>query len=754
MLPAGCPLTYDNLSIVSAVGEDKLDAGGNFVLKSPQGQCSFAFVVDAQDNLVAAAFDTMTTGLTVDASATAEALVMMFPIEWGLVGYSPSQVKQELPSISAFPVLVGYVQNLMVNDPTNLLNYQAHPAVLETAADVVRELLGRKGFTPGAPMDGGAYVVDIPGSPRVEVHNPKAVPYGISGYVLGADQRDKSSYFLVGLKSPMWADGKSLIDLLGGWVHLGAGEDVREYDLGDGSFALMLSKIDPQEFCRNLSAYGMPGNIASLIDYLFTLNSGDYVRIIRADARIKGNMAGMIYFSCRAIGIIPLYGDVASIVIDLVAEAANNAGMAPAITWDQAVIEKARSADTGVSALQVVLSLVERNSTKLAEIVFEDVGMARGIKLGAKFLGAILMVPDVAELGMFMWDLGTADQDIAYTIVQSQGDATLTLSLPPSIPDVVSPAVAYEGESAKVAVTSTDPDGDNICYRITFGDGTSDTSPMLTSGQSYVFSHTWERGEFNISIEARDEHGSSSAATRCQVRVIPFSGFYEDFDDYSVGGTPSSSVWTCEYAEPSRVMITDLAYYGVSGHSCKFIDFDPDIGDQTGYFSMIHTEVLGSPSTVQFSLRIANADDAFGVRTWGVPGEWQSLAYYVLTFDSNLCWVRYGNDTSDPNDFVRIMGVVPGVWYVVRLQVDWSAGTYDIYVNDQLKVSGATFIGGGGGGAAPYWQAVAFSDADCAAAYLDQISMEGAYGAIRPESVAGATESRSAASCLRITAPK
>jgi hypothetical protein len=722
-LPAGTPIDYEDLTIITASGTDAVGADGSFSTRVPRGCYSFVYVVNQEEDIIAAAFDTLVDGGAIDAEATARAIVMMFPVEWGQARITPDELITAIEESPYFDTLLGYVENVMVNDPENLINYQAHPAILEAAADIIWDVLSSRGWPP-AERENSAYVMDVGGSPDVEIHNPKATPYGISGCDQGGDPSQASSYFLLGRKYPMWADGTSLINMIAGWLGFGTGEDVRAYALGDGSFILVLSKIDPAEFSRSLSLFGVPGTFQDLADHFFGLYSGDRIEIMRTDARLKGTMGGIGYFATRAIGLVPGGGDIASIVIDLVLEAANNGSLASTLNWNQTIIDHATSADGMLEGLGIVVQLVEHNADHIATELFENAAMASSIRVGSRALGEILQVPGIVDLILFMWDLYTADQEVTYTIQQSDGWAVILSSLPPSIPDIDLDPLGYEGEPVQIAVSSVDPEGDAIRYLIYYGDGGYDTSPSLPSGAVHYFTHSWLSGEYGVTVYATDANGATSAAAEEAIHIVPFGGFYEDFDAYSVGGIPSATVWNTEYVEPSRVMITDQVHAGPSGRSCKFIDFDPDIGDVQGYYAVIWTEVFGDPVTAEFYVRVSDYDDAFGVRTWGFYGDWGTMAYYILTLDSHLCWVRYGADPDDPNDFVRFLSITPGTWYRVVLDVDWSGQTYDIYVDGSLEVAGATFVGYAY--TAPTWQAVAFADETCGAAYLDNIYMQGA----------------------------
>ncbi|MEO0077500.1 MAG: PKD domain-containing protein, partial [candidate division WOR-3 bacterium] len=59
---------------------------------------------------------------------------------------------------------------------------------------------------------------------------------------------------------------------------------------------------------------------------------------------------------------------------------------------------------------------------------------------------------------------------------------------------------------------TTDPDGDDICYRFSWGDGgTSDWSPFIASGDTAAASHLWAApGRYQVKTQAMDRQGATS----------------------------------------------------------------------------------------------------------------------------------------------------------------------------------------------------------------------------------------------------
>ena len=81
----------------------------------------------------------------------------------------------------------------------------------------------------------------------------------------------------------------------------------------------------------------------------------------------------------------------------------------------------------------------------------------------------------------------------------------------PSVPDINGPRVGTTGVKYDYGFVSTDPEGDNISYEITWGDGTNENTTFQPSGYEVMISHTWaEDGVYKIRARAQDEFGAYS----------------------------------------------------------------------------------------------------------------------------------------------------------------------------------------------------------------------------------------------------
>ncbi|MBD3343144.1 MAG: hypothetical protein GF353_28865 [Candidatus Lokiarchaeota archaeon] len=95
------------------------------------------------------------------------------------------------------------------------------------------------------------------------------------------------------------------------------------------------------------------------------------------------------------------------------------------------------------------------------------------------------------------------------------------INTPPNVPET--PNGPYEGELHKsygFTITSCDPDGDNICFDIDWGDGRIESTRIVRSGDIITKNHNWNsEGIFNIKVRARDEMSFNN--------ISPWSSFHK-----------------------------------------------------------------------------------------------------------------------------------------------------------------------------------------------------------------------------------
>jgi hypothetical protein len=93
----------------------------------------------------------------------------------------------------------------------------------------------------------------------------------------------------------------------------------------------------------------------------------------------------------------------------------------------------------------------------------------------------------------------------------------------PSRPELIGPTSGRPGDSLSYAVSSTDPDGQEIAYKFSWGDlDTSDWTSYFASGQAVARVHIYEdTGHFAIRVNARNQDEKESGW--CDALVVAIS---------------------------------------------------------------------------------------------------------------------------------------------------------------------------------------------------------------------------------------
>lgn len=445
------------------------------------------------------------------------------------------------------------------------------------------------------------------------------------------------------------------------WIIPKAGEI--EYNLGDGSYIIMMSKLDPWYFVPLIN------NISTLNDILIlksALEAGNYIEVIRANAHTKAVLGTSFNVLARIMGIVSVIDPTEAtglVEIALKYEPESADLIADITIGGTEPLDRSKE-----NAIKWVLDIIDNNYDAFAKWA-KKYGVKHGKKAVEKGIENLTLVLDVAGAGgdivqllTLVMDSFLAEQDVVFTIVQSKGNAEIIESKPPTEPTISDEVRCISGQNYSYQVLSTDPENDQLKYTIHYGDGASDESPFVPSCTSFTFEHQWRTGSYQIFALAQDANGAISAMTTpLKVTATPAEDFIETFENYPYGDLLDDNIWRVNYQEPSKVMISTVAYE--SFRAAKFVDYDPDIGDQSAKFASLYTTLDNNLQTFETRIRVDNAEDAFGIRAWETLGYWQTIAYYVIVDASSIKWVKGAQDMNDPNDFIFIKTIEPGKWY-------------------------------------------------------------------------------------------
>ena len=118
--------------------------------------------------------------------------------------------------------------------------------------------------------------------------------------------------------------------------------------------------------------------------------------------------------------------------------------------------------------------------------------------------------------------------------------ATVTANSPPTAPDIDGSTSGTAGVEYEYTFTTTDPDGDDIYFHVSWGccgPGDFHTYGPYESGEIAKLSHTYhEKGNYVIQAYARDIHGAESDWAELEVTMPrnkainnPFFNFLQQY---------------------------------------------------------------------------------------------------------------------------------------------------------------------------------------------------------------------------------
>lgn len=321
---------------------------------------------------------------------------------------------------------------------------------------------------------------------------------------------------------------------------------------------------------------------------------------------------------------------------------------------------------------------------KRAEVVVEDQGEQRTEEV---------VVPSGAQTGLKIPAEFTIGQGVDTTVVvdwrtdhsfhrTGSGKwmlqptalvATVSQNYIPSITCTADPTEGVAPLEVQFAAEGNDSDGEIVSYAWDFGDGgmSDQQNPM----------HTYEDvGTYTATVTVTDNGGATATAS-LEITVTGSAQalmFYDNFDDEPTGGYPSQ--WNIHEQSPSstRITVDETVYHGSSGKSLKFVDTNYGLG------CWIEKQCVEPYEKVAFEW----------YQMQGGPGH-----LHLVTYDSqgarNVYFLAREQESAfwydDATGTHKIQEYEVGRWYKIREEVNVLAGTYDIYIDDQPKVVGASF---------------------------------------------------------------
>ena len=223
---------------------------------------------------------------------------------------------------------------------------------------------------------------------------------------------------------------------------------------------------------------------------------------------------------------------------------------------------------------------------------------------------------------------------------------------PPNTPSTPSGYTSgHTGTSYTYSTSTTDPDGDNICYQFDWGDGSTTTTGYYSNGSVVSASHTWSSsGTYYVKVCAEDTYGAwSSWSNPLTVAIhIPILSI-----SASSGGTTNPSPGTYSYDYGTSVTVTATPY---SGYVFSYWSLDG-----TSSYSNPITVTMNSDHTLTAYFRYSGGG-------WYCPYvyTWAGQQYIM---DNNLLPASETSNGADIEDYYMLEQPLVPMYQVTRHSV-------------------------------------------------------------------------------------
>jgi hypothetical protein len=704
-LPANSPLDPSSIEVLSPSSSGTVNPDGSYSVPSPTlGNPTVVVAVGSQGTpiLVATSPPGTQATLEISATSTAQSLVMMSPLCILTSGAQRTAVLGAATQNAQFASLVQNIESLLATDPQNTLSYALHPRIYEQANEITADILKSAAYY-GLLKPSDALLE----SPTIEDASGDSIAFVNSAPV----------YF----GAEIWKPGDTtpsdipLIDTDPTGITFTVGypptyqvqSTKTNYNLGDGSFEIRMTRgFDPGQSA----------------DQFFNT----------AHATGKASLANMALFCYLTTDLVTGYVPTTEVnPLSLVLNSSKTSPFLPRLNQDL-------SKGDALAVLTSLTSIMLANSDEVTNWLFGDDATATTLRYTAQLyailnngasITKILGTGDQAadQLIPFVYNITSGERWVTQSVSQQGGTIGGSVAnISPFRPSVSSDVSnANVGARVSFSTVTQDEEGDSISYRFHWGDGTSTGwSAFVPSGQSVASTHAFsQQGVYNVVAEAQDVKGGVSERSQpFAIQISPTGAtFWYDFDSDVPGLFPADPPWNSDQVAPSYLRVVNDVFSGQSGNSCGFFDYDPDLAESEGVYAVITTQIQsGQQGTMEFAWRVADINDNFGVRAWQQMPVWDGLGYYVLFTAGKISYYSVSE-----GGIVPIQDIQAGRWYTMKLDYDISTKKFDITIDGVLMKSGAGFYATSQTSLNTL-QIVAFSDAQCRAAYVDNFKLSGA----------------------------
>jgi hypothetical protein len=104
----------------------------------------------------------------------------------------------------------------------------------------------------------------------------------------------------------------------------------------------------------------------------------------------------------------------------------------------------------------------------------------------------------------FLWEIDDRDYDCCFRTYGFSNE-------PPLLPTIDGPSNGIPNEEYLYQISSSDPNTDDVCFYIDWGDNNTEETDYFNSGELITVKHQWtERGNYTLKVKAIDEYGTES----------------------------------------------------------------------------------------------------------------------------------------------------------------------------------------------------------------------------------------------------
>jgi len=134
---------------------------------------------------------------------------------------------------------------------------------------------------------------------------------------------------------------------------------------------------------------------------------------------------------------------------------------------------------------------------------------------------------DTIQIRIDTTDLSSGYHNTSIQITSNGGPGVYTVRVnvrnnPPIQPAMSGMRIGEAGTNFTYTCTSRDPEGDDLFYNFSWGDGTySGWLGPYPSGEPAVYTHSWTKGTYAVQGKARDEKGAESNWSEPLIIVMP-----------------------------------------------------------------------------------------------------------------------------------------------------------------------------------------------------------------------------------------